>query len=273
MTRKLLILIILFAFANNLIMFAAVVKTLHVPSKVMNKKIAVNVVLPETYDASEERYPVVYLLHGYSGDHTNWPEKTGVEILADKYETIIVCPDGDEDSWYFDSPLDSSSQYETFIIHEVIPFIDQYFHTNASPAKRAITGLSMGGHGALFLAFRHPQLFGAVGSMSGGLDIRPFADNWNIKDQIGNIEEFPARWDSVSVVNLPDLVESVTFSIIIDCGVDDFFLDVNRAFHRKLLEKGIAHEYIERPGGHSWEYWDNAIKYQFFFFDQFFEKK
>lgn len=99
---------------------------------------------------------------------------------------IIVCPDG-RNSWYWDSPVDPSMQMESFFTDCLIPTVDSLYRTMPARGGRAITGLSMGGHGALWLAWRHPDLFGAAGSMSGGVDIRPFPANWNMADRLGRM--------------------------------------------------------------------------------------
>ena len=130
----------------------------------------------------------------------------------------------------------------------------------------------MGGHGALLLASRHPETFGAAGSISGGLDIRPFPERWGLAETIGSIEDFPARWDSLSVAGNIAALKSANIVLIFDCGVNDFFIDVNRSLHRALLDAEVPHDYSERPGGHSWAYWDNSIRYQTLFFNIYFNK-
>ena len=163
------------------------VDTVKVYSEVMGKSIPNLVITPQNYSSQNEGFPVLYLLHGAGGYFSNWmfrvPE---IEQYATDYNIIIVCPDGNKTSWYLDSPIDSSSQYETYISQELVPEIDQKYKTIPSPSKRAITGLSMGGHGAFYLAFKHQDIWGAAGSMSGGLDIRPFSEEWNIADLLGS---------------------------------------------------------------------------------------
>ena len=252
---------------------AAVVEIRDVPSAAMDTTLQALIILPDSYaTSSETRFPVMYLLHGHGGDHTNWNAKTGVAVLADVYQMIIVCPDGNEDSWYFDSPFDPKSQFETHVAVEVVAFADANFRTINNRSGRAITGLSMGGHGALLLASRHPETFGAAGSISGGLDIRPFPERWGLAETIGSIEDFPARWDSLSVAGNIAALKSANLALIFDCGVNDFFIDVNRSLHRALLDAEVPHDYSERPGGHSWAYWDNSIRYQTLFFNIYFNK-
>ncbi len=113
---------------------------------------------------------------------------------------------------------------------------------------------------------------GAIGSTSGGVDIRPFPNNWGIKKWLGDYASHPDNWNNNTVINLAEQLQSSGLTIIIDCGTDDFFLQVNRNLHQLLLDKKIAHDYTERPGVHNWAYWNNAIKYQALFFHVFFSK-
>src|SRR5690606_11774838 len=114
---------------------------------------------------------------------------------------------------------------------ELVTYIDASHRTVASKEGRAITGLSMGGHGALYLAFRHPDVYGACGSTSGGVDIRPFPGKWDIAKRLGTITEKRDNWEKNTIINMLALVEGKQLPIIIDCGVDDFFYDVNKNLH------------------------------------------
>jgi S-formylglutathione hydrolase FrmB len=254
--------------------YGAKVDTLQIFSQAMHKSIKCVVVTPDTYYKQKgQQYPVVYLLHGYSGNYADWVRKAaGMPALADAYQCLIVCPDGGFSSWYFDSPADSTIRYETYVGEEIPAYIDKHYRTLADRRFRAITGLSMGGHGALFLAIRHPQTFGAAGSMSGGVDIRPFPKSWEIIKMLGTIEEHPERWNEYTVLTQAAGLKDSVLSLIIDCGVKDFFIDVNRSLHQQLLQQGVAHDYIERPGEHNWPYWTNAVAYQLLFFHRYFEK-
>jgi|SRR5450759_5197606 len=125
----------------------------------------------------------------------DWITKVpAIKEYADQYQLMIVCPDGGFTSWYFDSPVDSTIKYETYISRELIAAIDTKYHTIKDKKGRAITGLSMGGHGAFYLAFRHQDVWGAAGSMSGGLDIRPFPNSWDIPKRLGSYAA-PGRHD------------------------------------------------------------------------------
>ena len=253
---------------------AAKIDTIQVFSASMNKNIKTCVIVPDGYKKSKKKFPVVYLLHGYSGNYATWVKSfKDVGKQVDQYGFIAIGVDGNYSSWYFDSPIDSAFKYETYIINELVPFIDKKYKTIATREARAITGLSMGGHGALYLSFKHQDVFGAAGSMSGGVDFRPFPEKWDIKKRLGAITEFPENWDKNTVTNMLDLVKNSHLKLIIDCGVDDFFIDVNRELNKKMLALKINHDYIERPGQHNTEYWENSLKFQLLFFNNFFNQK
>ena len=250
---------------------AAQVDTIQVFSASMNKNIKTCVIVPDNYKKSKKKFPVVYLLHGYSGNYATWVKSfKEVSQQVDRYGFIAIGVDGNYSSWYFNSPIDPTFKYETYIIDELVPFIDKKYKTIASREGRAISGLSMGGHGSLYLSLKHQDVFGAAGSMSGGVDIRPFSEKWDITNRLGAINDFPDNWEKNTVVNLIELNQNNNLKLIIDCGVDDFFIDVNRELHQKMLALKIDHDYIERPGKHNIDYWENSLKFQLLFFYNFF---
>lgn len=249
---------------------AALVDTIQVYSQSMQKYFKAVIITPDNY-ASAKELPVVYLLHGYSGNHQDWISGAkGIEKTADQYNFIIVCPDGGYSSWYWDSPVDPKSQYETYISGELVRAIDTKYKTIKARTGRAITGLSMGGHGALYLAIRHQDVFGAAGSMSGGVDIRPFPNNWDMAKRLGKYSEYPDRWEKNTVINMLNLLTPNSMAIIIDCGTEDFFYEVNENLHRQLMYRNIPHDYITRPGDHDMDYWANAVKFQLLFMSNYF---
>ncbi len=130
----------------------------------------------------------------------------------------------------------------------------------------------MGGHGAMWNAIRHKDVFGAAGTTSGGMDIRPFPQNWEMAKQLGEFAANKKVWDEYTVINQIDKIENGDLAIIIDCGEADFFLNVNKDLHNRLLARKINHDFVTRPGGHTGKYWNNSIDYQILFFDKFFKK-
>ena len=265
---------------------AASVDSLDIPSAVMNKAYKAAVVLPASYAKNQASYPVLYLLLGGGGQFSNWlsktPDKNLVKNLADQYNIIIVMPEGEIYSWYLDSPSDKNSQFETYITKDVIQKIDATYRTVKSNKGRAITGLSMGGHGAMYLSTRHPDLFGAAGTMSGAMDM----NYTKFKISSEYIKSTQERFEKLlgtsdvsqdvfvknSIVNMVDAIRKNGMPIIIDCGVDDFLIDANRELHSRLLYANVPHEYTERPGAHTWPYWENSLPYHVLFFHNILKK-
>lgn len=264
--KKLLIALFILSLTKG---FAQQVDTVAVFSQSMGKNVKNVIILPEGYsNTAEKKYPVVYLLHGYGGNHQAWLKiKPNLPQMASVLGLIIVCPDG-QNSWYWDSPTNPKMRYETFVSSELVNYMDKNYKTKAEVSGRAITGLSMGGHGGLWLGIRHQDVFGACGSMSGGVDILPFPENWKMKDQLGDYSENKTVWEQHSVINQLHKIKAGKLSIIIDCGTGDFFYGVNKALHEKLLYLNIPHDYTERPGVHNGPYWTNAVDYQLLYFSK-----
>ena len=118
-------------FILSIIAFTYESKVVSIPSKALGKSYKATVVTPDEYKNSSKNYPVVYLLHGWSGNYTDWVDQTSVEELTDKYGIIIVTPDGDYDKWYVDSKINKNSKFSTFIGKEVVEYIDKNYHTIA----------------------------------------------------------------------------------------------------------------------------------------------
>ncbi len=253
---------------------AATVDTVSVYSNAMHKAFNCVVIKPDSYKKKKNQFPVVYLLHGFSGSYSDWIKKVPqIKNEADQLQLLIVCPDGGYSSWYFDSPIDSSMKYETYIALEVPPYIDTHYRTIKDRKARAITGLSMGGHGGMFLSFRHADIFGACGSMSGGVDLNDSRNKFEIIKRLGDTILQADNWRKYSVLNIVENIPKESLAIIFDCGMDDFFYPGNKKLHEKLLRLKIPHDYIERPGQHDWNYWSNSVAYQLLFFKKYFDIK
>jgi S-formylglutathione hydrolase FrmB len=128
----------------------------------------------------------------------------------------------------------------------------------------------MGGHGALYLSIRHQDLFGVAGSMSGGVDLRPFPKNWDLASLLGSYTQHPDWWEKNTVINLLSMLTPGSLALSIECGTADFFYGVNQKLHEELLYRNIPHDYTSRPGQHNWPYWENAVHYQFLFMHRWF---
>lgn len=248
---------------------AANVDTVQVYSASMQKNIKTVVIRPD--QSTNKPLATLYLLHGYSGNYTNWIEKVPyIKTLVDRYNYMVVCPDGGYGSWYWDSPIDKSYRYETFITQELLNFVETKYTVCKDKSGRAISGLSMGGHGALYLAIKHPDIYGAVGSTAGGVDIRPFPNNWELSKRLGEYSDNKSLWDEYTVMNMLYKIKPNTLKIFIDCGYDDFFFGINQKLHDELMYLNIPHTYMALPGKHNWDYWSQSIIYQMAFFDIYF---
>jgi S-formylglutathione hydrolase FrmB len=280
--KKVNFLVLVVSCLLSLSTLAAKVDTLDVRSASMNRTLKAAVVLPASYASTTRPFPVLYLLHGGSGGFRDWltkvSDRTLLHRLADQYNLIIVTPDGDPTSYYFDSPLVKTSQFETFISKELIEKIDQTYRTVNDRKGRVIAGLSMGGHGAMYISSRHPELFAAVGSMSGVMNIN--TATWKVATEFARsrAENFvkllgPAQsgehpYPGYTMVTLVDRLKANGLPMLLDIGVDDFLINTNRDLHARLLAANVAHDYVERPGAHTWEYWENALPFQLLFFNK-----
>jgi len=267
--RALTTLFLTFLFASGK---AAEVDTLSIHSNAMNRTYKCVVVRPDSYKKSKEAYPAVYLLHGLGGRYSDWVRRTDLKKYADQYQVLVVCPDGAFSSWYFDSPVDSTMRFETYISREVPAYIEASYRTVRDRKGRAISGLSMGGHGGLFLGFRHAGFFGAAGSMSGALAIEYItAPQYQVLKRLGDSTN-KALYRQYSVFGEMERARKDSLAIIIDCGTEDFIVEMTRLAHKRMLELKIPHDYTERPGGHDWPYWNTAVQYQLLYFRNYFDR-
>lgn len=227
----------------------------HFDGTSINKQSGMWVIMPP----GKGPFPVLYLLHGLSDDHTIWLRRTNLERYVEDLNLIVVMPDGHR-SFYINDPRPGGLAYEDHITKDVVGFCDRVFPTVPRREARAVAGLSMGGYGAIMLALKNPGLFGAAASHSGAVgffhktghsrpDFKPLAD------------ALGARYDCHRLAS--QLKRDKTHklpALRFDCGVDDFLLEDNRRFRTHLVKSGIPHEYVEHPGSHNWAYWDTHIQ-------------
>ena len=246
------------------------VETVRFQSKLVNATLPYNVILPGDYDASPTtRYPVLYLLHGLTGHYSDWVERTNVADYASEYRMIVVTPEG-KDGWYTDSATVATDKYESYILKELIPDVQQRYRTIEARYGRAIAGLSMGGYGAIKFGLKSPGTFVFAGSVSGAFGVTRLTE-----------KEIGANWqDSVKLFGPPGSETRVSndlFEILkklpaenvaklpyfyFDCGTEDaaFIFNSNREVAALMFEKKIPHEFRELPGDHSWGYWDRQVQ-------------
>jgi S-formylglutathione hydrolase FrmB len=224
--------------------------------------------------SASSRVPVLYLLHGVGGNYTNWMTASHISEQAKKYNMAIILADGGSYSWYVDSPVDSSSRYESYLVQELMPYVEAHYQVRSLPSARAISGLSMGGHGAISLALKHPQLFGAVSSMSGILDltIHPTMwSGWQLDRVLGAWEVLPQNWHANNCYDLILHSHAALPVLYFDCGLEDHIaLQDNQKFARRLDSLHLAYTYRESTGGHRWDYWDQQLDSHLAFFSNYF---
>ncbi|GDX40643.1 hypothetical protein LBMAG21_09350 [Armatimonadota bacterium] len=229
-------------------------------SAALQKATSATVILPEQNLTAP--FATFYLLHGLSDDQSNWQRRTSIERYVADLPLIVVMPDGGR-GFYCDAA--EGAAYETALVHDLVNYIDALFQTKATREGRCIGGLSMGGYGAVKLALKHPDLFSSAVSHSGAL---AFA-RYPLPDDVENkfavefrriIGDNPVGGENDCFALAEKLNPSERPHIRIDCGVDDFLIESNRAFHAHLEEIGYAHQYEEFPGAHTWDYWDVHVQ-------------
>jgi S-formylglutathione hydrolase FrmB len=233
-----------------------------VDSKALGKKMPLLVLLPDGYDADPaKRYPVVYLLHGIGGDYREW-QRVGIEKEAAGLPVIVVMPEGDQ-SFYVNIHDDPKGRWEDYITGEVVAHVDAKYRTIAAREARGISGLSMGGYGAVVLGLRKPGLFSTIASHSGALGAVSMDREGPIGERIKQVFGPPGsstRKDYDPVLLLKAVPAAERPKIYIDCGAQDFLLESNRAFVRELASAAADYEYRELPGRHDFAYWKANVR-------------
>jgi S-formylglutathione hydrolase FrmB len=239
-------------------------ETVQLDSKLVGKILPYQIVLPPGYSlvtSWRKHYPVLYLLHGWSGHYDSWLSKTTLAHHASEHQLIIVMPEGNN-GWYTDSATTPSDKYESYVLEELIPDVDSRFRTIRDRSGRGIAGCSMGGYGALKFGLKHPEMFTLAASMSGALDTTKRTDDESIMQTFGDagsmvrksndIERLAREFPAERITQLPYLY--------LDCGRDDPWLAINSRFADILTERRMTHEYRQVPGGHIWPYWDRQVR-------------
>jgi len=225
-----------------------------------------NIILPRDYATSTQRYPVLYLLHGYTDHYPAWVTYSRITDCARGYDEIVVMPEGDN-GFYTNSYADKNLAWEDFILLDLIPYVDGHYRTVTSRQGRAIAGLSMGGYGAMKIGLKHPEMFAAAASLSGAMGAarsshRPIDDPVFRKliESVYGPPDSPTRAaeDPFELIkNVPaDLRPQIYFSV----GSEDFLLGENREFAKHLSELKVSYQYREFPGKHEWPVWDREIQ-------------
>ena len=240
--------------------------TAHWHSGILGKSTTAQIIFP---DAGKPPFPTLYLLHGLSDDSTMWVRRTRLEIYAASLPLIIVMPDGYR-GFYTDH--EEGPAYARHIGEELPAFIERTFPAIPRRDARAISGLSMGGYGALRIGLGFHDRFCSLHSHSGAV-------GWGRNGKIESLAKSPGRGLDFAAEMLrifgrsPDGTAHDLLAlakrakrarklpkILFDCGKDDFLLEDNRSFAKELQAAKIPHTYDEHSGGHDWDYWDTHIR-------------
>jgi putative tributyrin esterase len=280
-------------------------------SQSLGARKAVVIYLPPSYaSAPARRYPVAYYLHGLGGSEVDWTTRGSIDAVLDSLaaaggpEMIVVMPDGD-DGWYTTwnslvtmdacrrtAPAREKAEtycvpwqhYDDYIARDVVRFADGKYRTLADRRHRAIAGLSMGGYGAMALAFEYPDVFAAAASHSGVLSPlyvgpHPFdghpqwpADGAALEAAWGRVwplvapalgKDTAAWWSRDPARRLETLVSkkgrALAPALFADCGSEDGLVDQSRAFKWNVERLGLPIVYHEWPGTHEWPYWRSHV--------------
>ena len=228
--------------------------TVHFSSASIGKQDTMNVILPK----GRGPFPVLYLLHGLSDDYSIWQRRTSIERYVEDLRLIVVMPDTHR-FFYVNDARPGGPAYEDHITKDVVGFVDRTFPTIRTRGGRAVAGLSMGGYGALMLAFRHVGMFSAAVSHSGAIQF-PGGPRVNLPDVVALAEALPRRRYDLFALAREHAARRRKLALRFDCGTEDGLLEVNRRFHAHLAKLRIDHEYAEHPGGHDWGYWDRHVR-------------
>ena len=231
------------------------------------KEVPLSVILPAGYDASEKRYPVLYLLHGYTAHYSDWVTNTHLRQYARRYQEIIVMPEAGT-SWYVNNYANPQLKWQDYSIYDVIPYVDQHYRTRANRRGRALAGTSMGGYGALLLGLKYHATFAAAASLSGVVTTpQPSFVQYvtsKLDEQVIESDFGPFGSQARDENDLFKLARQVPPSempqLYLSIGTSDKYLGTNREFVKLLDSMGVDFRYRELPGGHDWHLWDAELE-------------
>lgn len=235
----------------------------------------VNVYLPEGYNTSSRKYPVLYLLHGAGDDHNGWVQFGEVQHIADEAiasgkatPMIIVMPKANTYNRYFNTH-DKKEMFEDFFFEDLIPAIEKNFRAYSEKEFRAVAGLSMGGCGSVVYGLRHPDKFSSVCPLSARIRGYDKADDARVGLSLyKTLDSEESAWDYMKQYGAVSLVREASEEQLkawrgvrwfFDCGDDDSLYEGNSILHLEMRKQRIPHEFRVRDGGHTWQYWRESL--------------
>ncbi len=273
--KYLVLLISLFIFCASLVLAqtSEVYDNLTIPSKILKSDRKYAIYLPPGYETSHRSYPVLYLLHGATDNHTAWIQFGELQLIADRAiqdgtatAMIIVMPDADTGKMGYFNNISGDWNYEDFFFQEFLPTIEKTYRIKAEKRFRAIAGVSMGGGGTFMYALHYPELFSSACPLMAYIGpLNPEEAKAIIKrsdPQItdeGKIMAYFQKLNALELVNQMPEEQKKEVYWYIDCGDDDFLYEGNSLIHIAMRKKNIPHEFRMRNGGHSWTYCREAL--------------
>lgn len=249
-----------------------ILSEIHFFSDVLVSRSTINVILPQRKpsDPQDNYHPplrVLYLLHGYSDDHTAWQRWTSIERHVEGLNLAVIMP-AVQNSFYTD--MAHGGKYLTFLTEELPAVVHDLYPLSTERADTFVAGLSMGGYGAFKLALSRPDLYAAAASLSGALDIREVVkehddpDNkaWleNMRNVFGDLDTIPGSPHDLFALARKVSQSATKPRLFQYCGTDDFLYADNIRFRDFIHPLGFDYTYSETPGDHSWKYWDAQIQ-------------
>ncbi|MEN6619453.1 MAG: alpha/beta hydrolase family protein [Rikenellaceae bacterium] len=260
-----ILLIALFLFTGSLTFGQ---KKYVIESKNLKTNDTVLVFTPNGWDTdSKESKPALFLLHGWSGCWSDWSKKTDLQSFSDKYGFIIITPDGFYNGWYLNNIDPDKMQWRTFFDKELYPIMVKNY--NLDPEKTFITGLSMGGHGAINIFLDDVKRFRAAGSMSGVLNLMDTRlKSSQITEVLGPYSDDAPNFANSSALNRLESIKGTDKIMLITCGAQDGLAKSAIDFTKRCDELKIPNILMLSPGVHSWKYWIYALDLHLFIFSR-----
>jgi len=258
------------------------------PSKILGRAVPYCVLLPPSYDVEKSRnFPILYFFHGLGDDEQMFVHTGAWNLVEDLWERkqlneFLIATPAAGATFYINSH-DGKVRYEDFLVQDFLPGIEKKFRIKPGRPNRAVSGASMGGYGALHLAFRHPELFSSVSAHSPALieklpNFLGGSSNSPRARVLGNtfgIPSDPAFWDRNSPIVMAKTAPLANLKIYLDCGSDDDFgfeAGAN-ALDKVLTSRKILHEFHLYPGRHDWQYFAAHLPASLQFHSRLFERK
>jgi putative tributyrin esterase len=227
-------------------------------SEVLEMDSEINVILPYGKGQKEKsgKFPVLYLLHGLSDDHTKWCRMTSLERYVRELNLAVVMPNVHR-SFYLN--LFDGRRYFDFVNIELPSMMENIFKISDKREDKFVAGLSMGGYGAMKMALSDPYQFSAAASFSGALDFEDVVINKNHDEKSDETLRRELK-DENDLFYLIDHAGNNMPSIYQACGTEDFLYEENTKFRDYIKNKCTDFHYEEGPGTHEWGFWDMHLK-------------